>query len=256
MSESQIISVNGLGKEFVTKGSKVEALRDFSFYVHDGEFVAIAGPSGCGKSTFLKIVAGLIPFDSGTLTILGEPVHAPTAGIGMVFQRPVLMPWRTVLKNIMFAAEIRKLDTQKCLARVEELIKLVGLSGFEKMYPFELSGGMEQRVSLCRALLTDPPILLMDEPFGALDAITREQMDMELRRITSSKGEKHTVLFVTHNVAEAIFLANRVLVMTKRPGKVKRVIDIDLPFKRDLSVMGTPEFARYTALVRDELMNQ
>ena len=186
--------------------------------IHAGNFVSIVGPSGCGKSTLLKIISGLLPASSGTITINGTPVHGPLENVGMVFQAPVLLKWRSVLGNILLPVEFAKLDLPSYIEKARALIKLVGLDGFEEMYPHELSGGMQQRVSLCRALVTDPQLLLMDEPFGALDAMTRDELDMELLRIWEER--KKTVLFVTHSIQEAVFLSDVVFVMSARPGRL------------------------------------
>lgn len=249
---SVMISIRKVSKYFKTLGgADVVALKDISFDVEAGEFVAIVGPSGCGKSTLLRIIAGLMPASEGEILIEGKPVNGPTKGVGMVFQTPVLMPWKRVAENILFPLQImgRKNDANN--TNLNQLMKLLGLEGFEDAYPFELSGGMQSRVAIGRALITNPKLLLMDEPFGALDALTREKMGLELLRIW---GEyRNTVIFVTHDVAEAVFLADKVVVMTPRPGTVKNIIKIDLDRPRDLSVKSSPEFAEYALKVRKEL---
>src|SRR5262245_54396279 len=191
-----------------------------------GEFVSVVGPSGCGKSTLLLMVAGLIRITSGTITIGDIQVTKPYTDLGIVFQEPVLLDWRKVLGNVLIQAEIRKgMDKKRLRARAQELLDLVGLNGFEDRYPFELSGGMRQRVSICRALLHDPPLLLMDEPFGALDALTRDQLNLDLQSIWL--GSEKTVMFVTHSISEAVFLSDRVAVFSPRPGRVVEMLDID-----------------------------
>ncbi|HEU4380118.1 MAG TPA: ABC transporter ATP-binding protein [Hyphomicrobiaceae bacterium] len=229
----------------------VLALSDISFRVGDGEFIAVVGPSGCGKSTLLKILAGLLPQTTGEASLKGSPIEGPRRDIGVVFQSPVLFPWRTVLGNVMLPADVQRLDKHDMRQRALDLIKLVGLSGFEARYPRELSGGMQQRVGIVRALIHDPAILLMDEPFGALDAMTRESMNVELQRIWMER--RKTVLFITHSTAEAVYLADRVIVMTARPGKIGDAFDVDLPRPRKLDVMNTEAFGAYVKRVRAAL---
>jgi NitT/TauT family transport system ATP-binding protein len=212
--------------------------------VADGEFVSLLGPSGCGKSTVLTMVAGLVPVSGGEIRIDGVPVARPQTNIGFVFQDPVLLDWRNALDNIMISVEARDLNFGEYRARALQLLKRVGLAGFEKRYPFELSGGMRQRVSICRALVHDPDVLLMDEPFGALDALTREQLMLDLLRIWQERQK--TVLFVTHSISEAVFLSDRVVVLTQRPANIQEIITIDLPRPRGLKVRKSPEFSEYT----------
>ena len=232
------------------------AVEGVDLEIRDGEFVAIVGPSGCGKTTFLNAVDGLIPIASGTLTLDGREITAPGADRAMVFQQPGLLPWRTVLGNVVFGVEAQG-SLPKGEARRQALaqIELVGLNGFEDAYPLELSGGMQQRVNLARALLTDPEMLLLDEPFAALDAQTREMMQRELLRIWGRS--RKTALFITHDIKEAIYLADRVFVFTKRPGRVRRVVDIEIPRPRDLRVKRDPTFLRYEdqiwEMVQEEL---
>jgi NitT/TauT family transport system ATP-binding protein len=214
-----------------------------------GQFLAIVGPSGCGKSTLLKMVAGLLKPSAGTVRLRGEQVAGPRADIGYVFQRAALLEWRSARKNILLQAEMRKMPAEQARRRTAELIEMTGLTGFEDALPHELSGGMQQRVALCRALLHEPPVLLMDEPFGALDALTREQLNVEMNRIWRETGT--TILLVTHSIAEAAYLADRVVVMTERPGTIDEVIDVGLPAERDYTAtMARPEFARVTSRVR------
>jgi ABC-type nitrate/sulfonate/bicarbonate transport system ATPase subunit len=217
------------------------AFSDVSLTMADGEFVAIVGPSGCGKTTLLNVVAGLLPYDEGTLTIGGEAVEGPGTNRAMVFQNASLLPWRTVLGNVRYGMEMqRRFDGARMDARAHEMIRLVGLSGFEERYPSELSGGMQQRVNLARALATDPEVLLMDEPFAALDAQTREFMQAELLKIWSKS--RKTVLFITHQIDEAVFLADRVLVMGTRPGRIKQEFCIPFERPRALSLKRDPRF--------------
>jgi ABC-type nitrate/sulfonate/bicarbonate transport system ATPase subunit len=212
--------------------------------VREGEFVAIVGPSGCGKTTFLNAVDGLLPIAGGSLTLDGQEITKPGRDRAMVFQQPGLLPWRTVLGNVLFGVEAQGTMTKsKALEQARQRIDLVGLTGFEDAYPSELSGGMQQRVNLARALLTDPEMLLLDEPFAALDAQTREMMQLELLKIWNR--DRKTALFITHDIKEAIYLADRVIVFTKRPGRVKNVVEIKLPRPRDLRVKRDPVFLAY-----------
>ena len=235
-------------------GGEVLAVDDASFSVRDGEFVCLVGPSGCGKSTLLKIVAGLLPHTGGTIARSGRELAGPGSDVGMVFQTPVLLPWRTVMENALLPIEFRRLKIDEYRRRAHELLDLVGLGDFKDRYPQELSGGMQQRAAIVRALVQDPPILLMDEPFGALDALTREQMNVELLRIW--QRNRKTVLFVTHSIAESVFLADRVFVMTPRPGRIAEIIDVDLPRPRDLSVINTERFGRYASRIRELLQSK
>lgn len=226
------------------------ALQDISFEVGQGEFVSVVGASGCGKTTLLKIVAGLIPHD-GEVRVGGALVKGPRQDIGFVFQQPVLLPWRTVLENTLLPIEVMGLDRTRYEQQAREILQTVGLSEFVDKYPFELSGGMQQRVSITRALVYDPDVLLMDEPFGALDAMTREALNLELLRIWSEKQK--TVLFVTHSISEAIFLSDRVVALTPRPGKIADTIRVNLPRPRRLEVIQTQEFGRLVKRIRSLL---
>jgi len=240
-----LIVVSSLEKTYATRGrSQVHALAGISVEIAAGEFITIVGQSGCGKTTLLKILAGLLQRSAGNVTLRGQSVDEPSRDIGIVFQDPVLLPWRTVFDNVMLPVEVLGLDRARSRGRAMDLLALVGLTGFEDKYPHELSGGMRQRVSLCRALIHDPPQLLMDEPFGALDALTRDQLVLDLQGICNER--QMTVLFITHSVAEAVFLSDQVVVMTPRPGRVDRVIDIDLPRPRTLAMRETPQFAHYS----------
>ena len=218
----------------------VRALAAFDIDVNEGEFLSIVGPSGCGKSTFLNILLGLLRPDSGELIMHGRPVRGPGTDRAMVFQEFGLLPWRTVRNNVELGLELKGMPAQARRGISERLIAMVGLLGFETHYPHELSGGMKQRVGLARALATDPDVLLMDEPFAALDAQTRDLMQAELLRIWQEA--KKTVLFVTHQIDEAIYLSDRVMVMTRRPGHAKKLFVIDLPRPRDYEMRVTPEF--------------
>ena len=243
-----IIAVRRLGKSYASVGGTVVALADIDFTVADGEFVAILGPSGCGKSTLLKILAGLLPATNGEALLAGSPIVGPRRDIGVVFQSPVLFPWRTVLANALLPADVQRLGRRAHEKIALDLLSVVGLQGFERRYPWELSGGMQQRVAIVRALVHDPAMLLMDEPFGALDAMTREQMNLELQRIWLER--RKTVVFVTHSIPEAVFLADRVFVMTPRPGRIADIVAVDIPRPRALDVMNTPGFGRYVSQIR------
>ena len=220
-----------------------------SFDVGESEFLSIVGPSGCGKSTTLRVLAGLVRPTSGRVLARGREVRGPFADAAMVFQSPVLLPWRRTIGNILFTAEMSGKDKNAYRERAQALVRLAGLEGFERSYPHELSGGMQQRVSICRALLLDPALLLMDEPFGALDILTRERMGFELQRIWSAT--KNTVVFVTHSITEAVWLSDRILVMTARPGAVKGVVPVDLPRPRSSDTLKDRRFVELSAAVRD-----
>jgi NitT/TauT family transport system ATP-binding protein len=243
-----VIVVHGVSMRYPGSNGGVLALKDINFGVADGEFMAIVGPSGCGKTTLLKILAGLLAGFDGRAYLKGTPIAKPRRDIGVVFQSPVLFPWRNVLGNVMLPADVQRLDKVQLRRRAMDLIKLVRLDGFENRYPWELSGGMQQRVGIVRALVHDPAMLLMDEPFGALDAMTRESMNVELQRIWMER--RKTVLFITHSVGEAVFLADRVLVMTPRPGKIQDELKIDLPRRRPLEIMNTEAFGIYLKRIR------
>ncbi|MSP88582.1 MAG: ABC transporter ATP-binding protein [Alphaproteobacteria bacterium] len=239
---------------FTRGGRAVHALDRIGFEVADGAFVAIVGPSGCGKSTLLKLVAGLRQPTKGRITLYGRPVQGPRADVGIVFQSPVLLPWRTVIGNVMLPIDVLGLDRPSHRTKARELLALVGLAGFEEAYPQELSGGMQQRAAIARALVYDAPLLMMDEPFGALDAMTREQMNLEVQRIWSASGK--TVVFITHSIPEAVFLADRIVVMSPRPGRVLSIIDNAAPRPRGLDDMSLPEFNRLVREIRQLLGSQ
>ena len=240
------IGLDRVGMTYEAASGPVEALRDISFAVERGELVALVGPSGCGKSTLLRIIAGLRPATAGSVFVAGRTVTRPIAEVGMVFQAPVLLRWRSVLDNVLLPAELAGLDARQYHERAGQLLRLVGLAGFENKLPRELSGGMQQRASLCRALLLDPPLLLMDEPFGALDAMTRDEMNLELLRVwgEGAARDRKTIVFVTHSIPEAVFLADRVVVMTPRPGRVARVCPVALPRPRTVAARASADFGR------------
>jgi NitT/TauT family transport system ATP-binding protein len=243
-----LIRMLGVAKSYRSAEGEVESLKPLEFDIREGEFLSIVGPSGCGKSTLLKLVGGLLPATRGSIEIAGRRVDGPAGSIGIVFQNHVLLAWRTVLENIMLQIEVRKLPRERGLEHARELVDMVGLKGFENKYPWQLSGGMQQRASICRALVHDPAILLMDEPFGALDAMTREKMNLELQRIWAAA--KKTVLLITHSIPESIFLSDRVLVMSERPGSIAAIYEVELPRPRTLAMMGSPEFAVLAQTIR------
>ncbi len=248
-----LIKVNDLTKTYLTRdGGQVHALDNISFGIEEEEFVTVVGPSGCGKSTMLKILAGILAKTSGNVMLRDQPIDKPRRDIGVVFQSPVLLPWRNVLENVLVPAHIQKRDIPSHRERAMHLLDLVGLQGFEENYPYELSGGMQQRVGIGRALVCDPALLLMDEPFGALDAMTRERMNMELLRIW--RESEKTILFVTHSIPEAVLLADKVIVLTSRPGRINEIVEIDLPRPRSIEMVSTEKFGRYSLKLR-QLMN-
>ena len=228
--------------------SELIALKDITCSIREGNFVSIVGPSGCGKSTLLRILAGLLDYSEGSVTMDDQPVRGTRRDVGVVFQNSILLPWRTVLDNVMLPAEVLGLDIKAARHRARELLAMVRLEGFENRLPGELSGGMQQRASIARALLHDPRILLMDEPFGALDAMTREQMNMELQRIWAES--RKTIVLITHSIPEAVFLGDVVFVMTARPGTLERVIPVDLPRPRNMTTMSAAAFGAKTQEIR------
>jgi NitT/TauT family transport system ATP-binding protein len=250
-----VILLDRVGMTYLASSGPVEALRDISLAVDRGELVALVGPSGCGKSTLLRIVAGLRPATGGRVEVAERPVAGPVAAVGMVFQAPVLLRWRSIVDNVLLPAELSGLDRRRYRARAEALLRLVGLAEFARRLPRELSGGMQQRASLCRALLLDPPLLLMDEPFGALDAMTRDEMNLELLRVWGQEadGPRKTILFVTHSIAEAVLLADRVVVMTPRPGRVAATFPVDLPRPRGIHTRADPRFGTLCVAIHEAL---
>lgn len=248
---ANVIEYDKVRKIYNSGRDELVALQEVSFAVAAGEFVTVVGRSGCGKTTLLKLTAGLLQPSGGAVRVAGAPVKGPLTNVGIVFQSPVLLAWRKAIDNVLLQVEARKLGVEGYRRRAVELLELTGLQGFEERYPSELSGGMQQRVSISRALIHDPPLLLMDEPFGALDAITRDEMNLELLRIWQEA--KKTVLFITHSIPEAVFLGDRVIVMTPRPGKVAEIIDIDLPRPRTTAIRDDPRFISYVKRIRQRL---
>jgi NitT/TauT family transport system ATP-binding protein len=242
------VTLNGVTKTYASPKGDVAALAGTNLDVAPGEFVSILGPSGCGKSTLLRMVGGLDTPTSGELRIRGEPIRGVPEGLGFVFQRDALIDWRTILDNVLLPVEFRGLPRKAYVARARDLLTLFGLKGFENRHPWELSGGMRQRAAICRALINDPDLLLMDEPFGAVDALTRDQLNVELQSIWLRSNK--TVLFVTHSIPEAIFLADRVAVMASRPGRVVDTVAVDFPRPRPLDVRDEPGFARLSRQIR------
>jgi len=249
-----LISIDGVKKTYRSADGPIESLKPLTFDIGDGEFMAIVGPSGCGKSTLLKLVAGLLNVSGGEIRLDGKPVDGPPDNVGIVFQSPVLLAWRSVLDNIMLQIEMRHLSRSRYLPKAHALLGMTGLKDFAQKYPWELSGGMQQRASICRALVHDPAVLLMDEPFGALDAMTREKMNLELQRIWYET--KKTVMLITHSIPEAVFLADRVLVMTERPGSIAAIYDVGLPRPRSLAMMADPTFVKLTQTIRGHFYAQ
>jgi NitT/TauT family transport system ATP-binding protein len=240
------IRLHGVAKSYETRDGPVDACADISLDIRRSEFVAIVGPSGCGKTTILKMVAGLVPHSAGAITVGGKPVERALTEVGIVFQESILLDWRDVLSNVMLQLEIRGMASDQTVAR--HLLEITGLAGFERKKPYELSGGMRQRVSICRALVHDPPLLLMDEPFGALDALTREQISMDIQRIWMEK--RKTAIHITHSIPEAVLLADRVVVMGPRPGRIVEIIEVDLPRPRRLDKLPA-RFNEYAGRIRE-----
>ncbi len=239
------IHLDNVKKVYRTRGKEFLAVSQATFDVEQGELVSLVGPSGCGKTTLLKILAGLHGFDGGVVRIgSGKQPFNPARDIGMVFQQPLLLKWRRIIDNVMLPAEILGLPQAAARARAYELLDLVGLKGHEDKYPYELSGGMQQRASIARALVHDPKLILMDEPFGALDALTREKMNLELLQIWAKA--KKTIIFVTHGITEAVFLGTRVVVLTAGPAKMADNFEVDIPMPRTLDVRNTEKFGEYT----------
>ena len=243
------IEISGVTKRYVTaRGGDVHALSEIDLAIAAGEFVSIVGPSGCGKSTLLMLISGLIPATSGTITVGGAPVKGAVGNVAVVFQRDVLLDWRTVLGNVLLPVEIKKLDPVIHRQKARDLLRSVGLEEFEEKYPGELSGGMRQRVAICRALVQDPGLLLMDEPFGALDALTREQMNLDLQRMWLR--DRNTVLFITHSIEEAVLLSDRVVVMSSRPGRIADIVVNDLPRPRGAHTRSEARFVEHVERIR------
>ncbi|MCX7151069.1 MAG: ABC transporter ATP-binding protein [Proteobacteria bacterium] len=242
------VEIRGVGKTYRSRRGDVAALSGIDLHIRAGEFVSVLGPSGCGKSTLLRCLAGLDHATSGEISIDGRPQDGPPDGLGVVFQRDVLLDWRTVLDNVLLPIEVHRLDPAAWKQKARELLALLGLTGFEDRHPWELSGGMRQRVSICRALLMNPSLMHMVDPFGALDAMTRDELNLELQRVWM--GDAKTVFFVTHSIPEAVFLGDRVVVMSPSPGRIVEIIDVDLPRPRDLDIRETPEFGLMVRHIR------
>lgn len=243
------IDIDGVNKTYTSlEGESIVALENIDLKVGSGEFLSIVGPSGCGKSTLLMLVSGLLPLTAGKISIDDEVVTQPHPKVGVIFQRDLLLNWRNVISNVLLPVEIKGWDIAAYRSKAEKLLEQVGLGGFDKKFPTELSGGMRQRVSICRALIQEPGLLLMDEPFGALDALTREQISFDVLRMWSSIG--NTVLFITHSIDEAVLLSDRVLVMSPRPGKIDLELKIDLPRPRTGNTLSDRKFIGYTQQIR------
>ena len=253
-AEPAILVVADLAMRFATREGDVVALDDVSFNVTPGEFLAVIGPSGCGKSTLFNIIGGLLSGYQGLVTVDGEPISGPHASIGMVFQEESTFPWRNVVENVAFPLEIAGVPKRERIDRARHFISMVGLDGFERRYPAELSGGMRQRVSMARTLASEPKILLMDEPFASLDEQTRLLLGDKVLQIQQQL--KQTTLLITHNITEAVQLADRILVMTFRPGRVKRIVAIDLPRPRTSAIVSSEAFGRYVAQIWSDLREE
>ena len=248
-----MIRLTGVSRTFAGRSGTVEALREINLDVGDGEFVAVLGRSGCGKSTLLRLISGLIPATAGEVQMSGERVTKPRRDIAMMFQRPALLPWRSVLDNVLLPVQIFGWKKAAHRQRAHELLTMTGLTGFEKRLPHELSGGMQQRVALCRSLIANPRVMLMDEPFSALDALTREELSGELQRVHMELGT--TIVFVTHSIDEAVLLADRVVVLSPRPGRIREILEIKIPRPRTLGRGAhLEEVARCSAELHELLM--
>ena len=243
------VRIAGLDKTYHSERGDVEALKAIDLDIRSGEFISILGPSGCGKSTLLKCIAGLEGLTAGNVDIRGRPVTAPPLDTGIVFQRDVLLDWRSVLDNVLLPIEFARLKTRDWREKALELLHLFELEAFADRFPWELSGGMRQRVAICRGLIRDPALLLMDEPFGALDAITRDELNLELERIWERTHK--TIVFITHSIPEAVFLSSRVVVMSRNPGRIVEVLDIELDRPRALDIRETPAFTKYVRHIRE-----
>lgn len=246
---ADFLRVVNLNKVFKTGNTSAHVLKDINVTINEGEFICVVGPSGCGKSTFMRCIAGLETATRGDLVLQGQAINTPPTNMGVVFQRDLLMEWRNVIDNVLVAAEFHGLKRQDYEARARELLHLFGLGSALEHYPRHLSGGMRQRVSICRALLTDPQLLLMDEPFGALDPFTRDELNVELQRMWLDTNK--TVVFITHSISEAVFLADRIIVMSRNPGRIEEIISISLERPRSLDVQDSKEFADYVSHIRE-----
>ena len=246
-----LIDVERVSKRFETRSGVVEAIGQVDLEVADGELVTVVGRSGCGKSTLLRIVAGLVPATAGSVAIAGTPVDGPRRDVALMFQRSALLPWRSVLDNVLLPIDVANGDRRAARRDAAELLELTGLTGFERARPYELSGGMQQRAALCRALISRPRVLLMDEPFAALDALTREELSLELQRLWQER--RKTIVFVTHSIDEAVVLADRIVVMSPRPGRIARIVPVDLPRPRTVGMEG---YAAIAEAVREPLFHR
>lgn len=247
------IRLKNVEKTYLTKDDAIVACQDVTIDINDNQFISIVGPSGCGKTTILKMIAGLVPYSGGSIEINGESVKGPQTNLGIIFQDAVLLDWRNVLSNVLLQIEVRGMDRDKYKPIAMDLLRDVGLEGFELKKPYELSGGMRQRVSICRSLVHDPPLLLMDEPFGALDALTREQISMDIQHLWMEKQK--TVVLITHSISEAVLLSDRVIVMSPRPGRIVEIFDIDLPRPRRLDDL-PKKYNEYTGDIRKIFQEQ
>ncbi len=245
---TSLVTTSGITKEFGAGDASMVALQGLDLQVHEGEFLSLLGPSGCGKSTALNIMGGLLAPTSGEITFDGRPLTEPQRDIGMMFQQAVMFPWRTTLQNVLLPIEIFGEDKKKYLPKAHELLGMVGISEFADRYPWQLSGGMQQRAALCRVLLSDPKLLLLDEPFGALDEFTRESMNQELLRLQAYSGS--TAVLVTHNISEAVFMSDRVAVMSARPGRLVGLLEVPFDRPRTPDLQTTPEFVAMVAQAR------
>lgn len=243
------VEINAVTKIFGSDTDAVHALGPASLSVASGEFVSLLGPSGCGKSTLMLMIAGLLDMTEGDISVNGEPVRAPRTDVGIMFQDNTLVPWRTVRGNIELQLELRGFNLQDYDRRIRDLVKSVHLEGFEERRPYELSGGMQQRAAFCQAMVHEPDTVLLDEPLGKLDAMTRELIRADLQALWMQK--RPTVVFVTHSIEEAVQLSNRVCVITPRPGRIERILDIDLPMPRDLAVKNAPKFTSYVREIQE-----
>lgn len=245
------IVADGVTKTFKVRGnSQIHAVDTIDLTIEDGEFVALLGPSGCGKSTLLSMIAGLTSPTDGSVVVAGDGVNRPVTDLGFVFQKDLLLPWRDVISNVLIQFEMRGQATAPHREKAMQLLASVGLEGMEDRLPHELSGGMRQRVAICRAIVHDPPLLLLDEPLGALDALTRDQLRIDIQKIWLR--DRKTAVLVTHDIEEAVFLAQRVIVMTPRPGRIQVEVRIDLPFPRRLEMKEQPEFLGYVREIRSQ----
>jgi len=249
MAGAPLIEIAGLEKRFMTRsGEPVVALSNFNLDIHENEFISVVGPSGCGKTTLLRILAGLEAATGGTIRAGGEAITGPRDDVGVVFQQATLLPWNTVLSNVLLPVHLKGDRSPATLERAKRLLSFVGLGDFAQKYPFELSGGMQQRVAICRALMREPRLLLMDEPFGALDAMTREAMNLELMRLWAE--DRKTVVFITHSIPEAVLLGDRVIVMSPRPGRISEIVEVNLERPRSLQTMSSARFGELCGQIR------